>query len=79
MIKKGKSIVLWIYVISALNGTEIVLQCFTKKICQKKNQKEFRVENVIKGKRDKLYVKWKGYNNSFNSRVDIKKSFNKMS
>ena len=79
MIKKGKNIVLWIYVISALNGTEIVLQCFTKKICQKKNQKEFRNENVIKGKRDKLYVKWKGYNNSFNSRVDIKKSFNKMS
>ena len=46
---------------------------------KKKNQKEFRVENVIMGKRDKLYVKWKGYNNSFNSRVDIKKSFNKMS
>ena len=40
---------------------------------KKKNQKEFRVENVIMGKRDKLYVKWKGYNNCFNSRVDIKK------
>ena len=25
------------------------------------NQKEFRIEKVIKRKDDKLYVKWKGY------------------
>ena len=29
-------------------------------------QKVFRVENVIKTKGDKLYVKWKGYNSPFN-------------
>ena len=31
------------------------------------NQKEFRIEKVIKRKGKKLYVKWKGYYNSFNS------------
>ena len=30
------------------------------------NRKEFRMEKVIKKKKDKLYVKGKGYNNSFN-------------
>ena len=30
---------------------------------QKTNQKEFRIEKVIKKKGDKLYVKWKGYDN----------------
>ena len=33
----------------------------------KNNQEEFRIEKVIKRKGDKLYVKWKVYNNSFNS------------
>ena len=33
---------------------------------QKTNQNEFRVGKVIKRKADQLYVKWKGYNNSFN-------------
>ena len=36
------------------------------------NQTEFRVGKVIKRKIDKLYVKWKGYNNSFNSCIDKK-------
>ena len=31
---------------------------------KKKNQKEFRIEKVIKRKGDMLYVKWKGYDNS---------------
>ena len=30
------------------------------------------IEKVIKKKGDKLYVKWKGYDNSFNSWVDKK-------
>ena len=29
------------------------------------DQKEFRIENVIRKKGGKLYVKWKGYDNSF--------------
>ena len=43
---------------------------------QKTNQKEFRIENVIKKKRNKLYVKWKGYYNSFNSWIDKKDLIN---
>ena len=35
-------------------------------------KKEFRVEKVIKKNGDKLYVKWKGYDNSFNSWIDKK-------
>ena len=34
------------------------------------NQKEFMVEKVTKRKGDKLYVKWKGYDSSFNSWID---------
>ena len=39
---------------------------------QKTNQKEFRMEKVVKRKVNKLYVKWKGFNNSFNSWIDKK-------
>ena len=38
----------------------------------KTNQEEFKIEKVIKKKRNKLYVKWKGYDNSFNSWNDKK-------
>ena len=37
---------------------------------QKTDQQEFRIEKVLKRKGDKLYVKWKGYDNSFNSWVN---------
>ena len=43
-----------------------------EKVLQKTNQKEFRIEIVIRRKGDKLYVKWKGYDNSFNSWNDKK-------
>ena len=39
---------------------------------QKTNQKEFRIEKVIKRKGNKLYAKSKGYNNSFNCWIDEK-------
>ena len=42
-----------------------------KKNC-KRLIKKFRTEKVIKRKGDKLYVKWKGYDNSFNSWIDKK-------
>ena len=47
-------------------------QAFYEKELQKTNQEEFRIEKVLKRKGDKLYVKWKGYNNSFNSWIDKK-------
>ena len=38
----------------------------------KKLWEEFRIEKVIERKENKLYVKWKGYNTSFNSWIDKK-------
>ena len=62
---------LWTYVINDLNGAEIVGTFYEKEL-QKTNQKEFRIEKAIKRKDDKLYVKWKGYDNPFNSRINTK-------
>ena len=45
---------------------------FYEKELQKTNQKEFRIEKVLKRKDDKLYVKWKGCNNLFNSWINKK-------
>ena len=39
---------------------------------QKTNQKDFRVENIIKTKGDKLYVKWKRYNSFYGTKADLK-------
>ena len=36
---------------------------FYEKELQKTNQEEFKIEKVIKKKGNKLYVKWKGYDN----------------
>ena len=49
-----------------------LLEHFMKKNCKKANQKEFRIEKVIKKKGNKLYVKWKRYDNSLNSWIDKK-------
>ena len=49
-----------------------LLEQFTKKELQKTKQKRFRVEKPIKKKDDKLYVKRKGYNNSFIKWIDKK-------
>ena len=71
MIKTVKNTAPWTYVISDLIG-EVIVGRFYEKELQKTNQKEFRVEKVIKRKGHKLYVKWKVYNNSFNSWIDKK-------
>ena len=59
------------HVIENLNGEEIVKTCYKKKL-RKKNQTEFRVKKVIKRKGNKLYVKWKDYNNYVNIWIDKK-------
>ena len=69
VIIKIRNIVPWTYVISDLNGEEII-RTFYEKELQKTNQKEFRIEKIIRRKGDKLFVKWKGYDNSFNSWIN---------
>ena len=71
VVTKVHSTVPWSYLINDLNGEEIKGSFYEKEL-QKTNQKEFRIEKAIKKKGDKLYVKWKGYNNSFNSSIDKK-------
>ena len=69
VIKKVKNTVPWTYVTNDLNGDEIIGTFYEKEL-QKTNQQELRIEKVIKKKGDKLYVKWKGYDSSFNSWID---------
>ena len=57
--------------ISDLNG-EPITENFYEKELHKRNQKEFRIQKVITIKCNKLYVKWEGYDNSFNSWIDKK-------
>ena len=69
VIKKVKNTVPWTCVINDLNGEEITGTFYEKEL-QKKSHEEFRIEKVIRRKGDKLYVKWKGYDNSFSSWID---------
>ena len=71
VVNNVQNTVLWTYLINDLNGEEIKGSFYEKEL-QKTNQKEFRIEKVIKRKGNKLCVKWKGYNNSFNSWIDKK-------
>ena len=77
MIKKVRNIVSWTYFINDLNDDEIIGTFYEKEL-KKTNQREFRIEKVIKKKGDKLYVKWKGFDSSFNSWIDKKKLLKKM-
>ena len=56
VINKIKNAVTWTYIINDLNGEEINGSFYEKEL-QKTNQKEFRIEKVLKRKGDKLYVK----------------------
>ena len=70
IISKITNTVPWTYVISDLNGEKI--DAIYENEVQKTNQKEFKIENIIKRKGDTLYIKWRGYNNSFNSWINKK-------
>ena len=49
-----------------------LLVLFYEKELQGANQQKFRLDKIINRKGDKLYVKMKGYNNSFNSWINKK-------
>ena len=66
MIKGVKNTVPWTYVIRDLNGEKII-GTFYEKEFQKARQRAFGMEKVLKKKDYKLYVEWKGYDNSFDS------------
>ena len=74
-LKKVKKKLFCGHAISDLNDEDIVGTFYEKEL-PKTNQKEFRVENVIKRNGGKLYVKCKGYDSSFNSWIDKKLSIN---
>ena len=71
VIKKIKNSVPWTYVINDVNSDEIIGTFYEKEL-QKTNQQEFSIEKVIKKKGNRLYVKWKGYDSSFNRWIDKK-------
>ena len=71
IVSKIENRIPWTYVISDVNVEEIDGSLYEKEL-QKTNQKEFRTEKVMKRKGDKLYVKWRGYDSSFNSWIDKK-------
>ena len=71
LIRKVKNTVTWTYVINDLNGEEII-GTFNEKELHKANRKEFRIEKLLRKKGDKLYIKWKSYDNSFNSWINKK-------
>ena len=59
VIKKAKNTLPWTYDVNDVNGEELVGIFYGKGL-----PSPFRVEKVIKRKRNKLYIKWIGYNNS---------------
>ena len=62
VIRKVKNTVPWTYVTNDLNGEEIIGTFYEKEL-QSTRQNEFRIEQIIKRKGNKLNIKWKGYNN----------------
>ena len=51
---------------------EEIIGTFYEKELQKTNQQGFRIEKVIKRKGNKIYLNWRGYDNSFSSWIDRK-------
>ena len=71
VVSKIKNTVPWTCVVSDLNG-EKTIGSFYEKEFQKTSQEKFRIEKVLKRKGNKFYVRWKGYDNSFNSWINKK-------
>ena len=69
VVNEIKNTVPWACVISDLNGEPITGNFYEKEL-QKTSQEKSRIEKVLKRKGDKSYVKWKGYDNSFNSWIN---------
>ena len=68
MIKQFKNNMLQTYVIIDFNDEETAGTLHENQL--QKDQKEFRIEKVIRRKDSKLYFKWKCYDHSFSSWID---------
>ena len=66
MAKKVNNTVPWIYFNRDLNGEEVLGTSYKKEL-RRTNRTAFITEKVFKRKVDKLYVKLKIYDNSFNT------------
>ena len=71
LIAKIKYTILRTYVISDLKMKNL-LQFFMKENCKKQIKKSLELKKLIKRKGDRLYVRWKGNDNSFNSWINKK-------
>ena len=71
-VSKIKHTVPWTYVVSDLNGEETTGSFYEKELQKNQSRIEFRIEKILKRTSDKLNVKWKGYDNRFNSCADKK-------
>ena len=69
VVSKIRNTVPWTYLINDLNGEEITGSFYEKEL-QKSSQEKCRIEKILKRKDDKLYVKWKGYDNRYNSWIN---------
>ena len=57
------------HVTNDLNGAEIIETSYENEL-HKTNQQEFRIKKITERKRNELYVKLKGHDNSFNNWID---------
>ena len=71
IVSKTNNTVPWTYVVNGLIGEEITGSFYEKEL-QKASQEKFRIE-----KGDKLYAKWKEYDNRFNNSI-VKKTLNEI-
>ena len=71
VVSKIKNTVPWVYVINDLNG-DLITGSFYEKELQKTSHEKFRIEKGLKRTGNKMYVKWKGYDHSFNSSINKK-------
>ena len=76
-IKKVKNTVLRTYAINDLNGKKIARTIYEKELQTANQKKKNRIGKVIKTKGNNLFVKWKGYDNPFNSWIVKKKALYK--
>ena len=73
MITEVKNTVPWTHLIEEFHGE---IEHFMKKNCKRKIK--LRVKKVTKRKGDKLYIKWRGYDNSLNCWINKKRLLYKM-